>query len=145
MRCEICNYQTDREDHYIRHNNTNKHYKNRYKYLKMQKQKMKDNIERIDDVIKQQLENNIIVEYVEMKHKEEPEIKTKKEILPMIAEAKIKLINNGIDLENEITNYNYYIKNYSNLNIYELNDFYDELDYLMNKNKNKMDIFLNDF
>lgn len=139
MRCDICNYRTDREDHYIRHNNTNKHYKNRYKYLKAQKEKMKDNIERIDEVIKKQLDSNIIMEYVEIKYKEPPQLKDPSEITPLIKDLNRELIVSGIDLEKEVTNYNYYMKNYNKLNIFELNDLYDELEYLKEKHIKNLD------
>lgn len=140
MRCDICNYKTDRREHFIRHESSNKHYKNRYKYLKKQKEINEAKCKNLDNIIKHNLDDEGFV-YVSKTVKEDPKLKTKFEIVRLINEMLDFFMMNDVDLHKEIANYNYYRNNYKKLTVIELNDLYDELENL--KTNFKIDFGLN--
>lgn len=140
MECTYCNFKTTRTDHFLRHENTEKHNKNKY-YETRRKRKMKDRKEvkeeTVDDNNKEleEDEQSLMIPIIEteVQLKEEPKLKSKDECLREISNI-IRLFNNKkINYKKYVLNNDYYYSNIKTLNTYELNDYLDELEYVKNK------------
>lgn len=138
LNCAICNYNTNREDHFYRHNNSSKHSKKRYAYLQKLKEYEKnkyekDKEEEVKVITTKEDDDDDEILNVEIKKKDEIKYRSHTEANEIIQKIISKSILLRIDLEQYLEGYNKYLSNLNRMNICEINDFCDELEYIDNK------------